>query len=241
VKDIRPGAGGSNPNGLASFNGHLYFDANDGVNGFELWRSDGTAAGTVMVKDINPGAAGSFPFELTVANDLVYFTADGGATGMELWQSDGTTAGTMLVMDIAPGGDSSRTGLGTLPKRIVDIGKAVLFTATDGVSGVELWKTDKLGTFQLQGIAPGEGSSNPEAFAVTKHLIFFLADDNSTGRELWAMPGNEANLPQPAAQNRAGNPHAERNFSLDPGQAAAERLKAEVNNMLDVEPTDPDH
>ena len=44
----------------------LYFSAYDGTNGNELWESDGTAAGTVMVKDINPGADGSYPVRLHV-------------------------------------------------------------------------------------------------------------------------------------------------------------------------------
>ena len=37
----------------------LVVAADDGVNGYELWRSDGTEKGTTLVKDINPGSAGS--------------------------------------------------------------------------------------------------------------------------------------------------------------------------------------
>src|SRR4051794_37752518 len=40
--------------GYAVLNGISYFTANDGINGEELWRSDGTAAGTWTVKNINP-------------------------------------------------------------------------------------------------------------------------------------------------------------------------------------------
>ena len=39
----------------------LYFRANDGTNGGELWKSDGTASGTMMVKDINNGSGSSYP------------------------------------------------------------------------------------------------------------------------------------------------------------------------------------
>ena len=56
VKDIDPGSSGSVPIDLTNVNGTLYFAANDGAHGEELWKSDGTAAGTVMVKDIDPGA-----------------------------------------------------------------------------------------------------------------------------------------------------------------------------------------
>ncbi|NIP52547.1 MAG: hypothetical protein GWN61_15505, partial [candidate division Zixibacteria bacterium] len=45
----------SYPSSLINVNGTLFFAASDGIHGYELWKSDGTAAGTVMVKDINPG------------------------------------------------------------------------------------------------------------------------------------------------------------------------------------------
>ncbi|BBH39037.1 hypothetical protein myaer102_15570 [Microcystis viridis NIES-102] len=54
VKDINPGS--SNPYDLTAVGNTLFFAASDGVNGRELWKSDGTAAGTVLVKDINPGS-----------------------------------------------------------------------------------------------------------------------------------------------------------------------------------------
>ena len=57
--DINPGAAAGLPDHLVSSGGLLLFGANDGVHGYELWRSDGTEAGSFMVKDINPGADGS--------------------------------------------------------------------------------------------------------------------------------------------------------------------------------------
>ncbi len=55
----------SNPSGLVNVKGILFFAANDGTNGVELWKSTGTLANTVMVKNIRAGAANSNPTYLT--------------------------------------------------------------------------------------------------------------------------------------------------------------------------------
>ena len=74
--------------------GTLYFWANDGVSGYELWKSDGTEAGTVRVKDINAGARPvRSRLPLTNVGGTLYFSADDGTSGCELWKSDGTEAG----------------------------------------------------------------------------------------------------------------------------------------------------
>ena len=85
----------------------LYFRANDGTNGQELWKSDGTANGTMMVKDINNGSGGSDPSHLTAVGNTLYFRANDGTNGYELWKSDGTANGTMMVKDINNGSGSS--------------------------------------------------------------------------------------------------------------------------------------
>src|SRR5262245_61939133 len=75
----------------------LFFVANDGTNGEELWMSGGTAATTAMVKDIRSGPTGSSPKNLTAFGEALYFSANDGASGFELWKSDGTAAGTVRV------------------------------------------------------------------------------------------------------------------------------------------------
>src|SRR5262245_17615654 len=71
VKDINPGPASSTPFLFANVNGVLFFAANDGVHGRELWKSDGTAAGTVLVKDIDPGPVSSLPFNLINVNGVL--------------------------------------------------------------------------------------------------------------------------------------------------------------------------
>jgi ELWxxDGT repeat protein len=81
-------------------NGELFFSAWDPAHGRQLWKSDGTAAGTVMLTDV-PG--GADPGGLAVADGELFFSAQDPAHGRELWKSDGTEAGTGLVADIVPG------------------------------------------------------------------------------------------------------------------------------------------
>ena len=65
----------------------VFFAAADYLNGWELWKSDGTLAGTVLVKDIRPGYESSGPDKLTDVNGVLYFAADDGVNGVELWKS----------------------------------------------------------------------------------------------------------------------------------------------------------
>jgi ELWxxDGT repeat protein len=82
--------GSSDPQFLTEVNGTLYFSANDGADGTELWKSDGTAAGTVMVKNINSSGS-SDPQFLTEVNGNLYFSANDGANGTEPWRLSSDT------------------------------------------------------------------------------------------------------------------------------------------------------
>jgi ELWxxDGT repeat protein len=80
--DINHIGAGSNPANLANVNGVLYFQANDGTHGRELWMSDGSVAGTSLVKDIAPGAIHSNPSNLTNVAGVLYFTTDDGCMAL---------------------------------------------------------------------------------------------------------------------------------------------------------------
>jgi ELWxxDGT repeat protein len=108
---------------LAVLDDTLYF-----LGGGMLWRSDGTAPGTVVVAPV--GQAADLPPSVT---DGRLFFASADSAGAEPWRSDGTLAGTALWFDLAPGAPGSRAyGFTAVPGRIV-------FAADDGPSGVELW------------------------------------------------------------------------------------------------------
>ncbi|MFN7134689.1 MAG: ELWxxDGT repeat protein, partial [Myxococcales bacterium] len=198
-KNIHPSGSGIDTGTMypVLMGGHLYFAASEGgASGRELWRTDGTEAGTELVKDCLPGATSSLPQQLTVVLDRIFFVTNGGTTtgtggGRELWVSDGTEAGTYEVKDINPGTTSST------PTNLTALGDKLVFTATDGVNGVELWVSDgtMAGTTMLKDVNPAStGTTNGSAygeFTVVGNRLFFVANDGS-GLKLWATDGTSA-------------------------------------------------
>jgi ELWxxDGT repeat protein len=191
LKDINPGSGGSFPASLTKSgrakSGHaFYFSANDGVTGAELWKSDGTADGTVLVKDINPGPGRSLPIQLTDVNGTLFFNADDEVTGRELWMSDGTVEGTVLVKDIFPGQAAPSSHVADL----TDVNGTLFFSAVDATGFDELWKSDGTaeGTVLVKDINPA-GGSEPTGLTNVAGTLFFFATDGVTGAELWKSDG----------------------------------------------------
>ncbi len=193
VKDIFPGSDSSfsDDSFFTNVNGTLFFVANDGTTGRELWKSNGTAAGTILVKDIFPGVGGSSPSFLTNVNGTLFFMANDGTTGWELWKSNGTALGTTLVKDINPGGDSSILfpSFGVL----TNVNGTLFFVANDGTTGGELWKSDgtTIGTTLVKDIRPGSSVNDPWPGGLTNvnGTLFFVANDGTTGGELWKSDG----------------------------------------------------
>jgi ELWxxDGT repeat protein len=201
VKDINP-TGSANPTELTHVNGPLFapgtlfFTADDGVHGVELWKSNGTEAGTVLVKDIDGTPSSSSPANLTRVSGgafsagRLFFTADDGVHGVELWRSDGTAAGTFLVKDIHPTSSANPSHLTAVGPVGFGAGR-LFFAATDGVDGVELWTSDgtEAGTVQVKDIFPGNTSSSPSQLTAVDTTVFFAAISADDGNELWKTDG----------------------------------------------------
>ncbi|MDH5447030.1 MAG: hypothetical protein OEY52_15895 [Gammaproteobacteria bacterium] len=193
VKDIYPGRDDMRDNDsdeMIIYKGELYFAARSSEFGRELWKSDGTEEGTVMVKDINTGGSsspdGSF---FVISNDLLFFTANDGTHGTELWKTDGTEEGTSMVKDIAV-----EMGSGFSSSNMYVLGNTLYFRANDDVHGSELWKTDgtEAGTIMVKDIYPEAGvGSSPHDFMSFNGKLYFSADDGVHGHELWVTDGTE--------------------------------------------------
>ncbi len=185
VKDINPGLGWSDIDFKFRIGNNFYFVAS-GDTGNELWTSDGTADGTLVLKDINPGAfVDSNPSNFINYNGVWYFTADDGVNGIELWKTDGTSDGTVLFKEI----NSGTTG--SDPSNFSILNGTLYFSANDGINGNELWKTDgtAVGTVMVSDIYTGASGSNPESIVALGNDIVFVANDGINGKELWKTDG----------------------------------------------------
>lgn len=138
--DINPGSNDSSPSGFNIINDVMYFNADDGIHGVELWKTDGTESGTVMIKDINIGPNGSHASIISAMGSTIFLAADDGIHGMELWKTDGTSAGTMMVKDIRSGSD----GGATYARGGTVVGNHLFFSGNDGSNVLMggLWKSD---------------------------------------------------------------------------------------------------
>jgi ELWxxDGT repeat protein len=201
VKDINTteGWGGnSSPLGFTELNGYLYFNALDGNHMEELWRTDGTEAGTTIVKDIN-GFGHSSPSGFTALGSYLYFSASDGRHGYEFFRTDGTEGGTEIVADLNPGGSSNVNSL-------VAFNGAIYFQADDGVHGTELWRSDgtNSGTMlptDINATDGGLGSSAPSHPVVLGDFLYFDAYDGVHGTELWRTNGSiTERVPFPAGE-----------------------------------------
>ncbi|MCA8949004.1 MAG: hypothetical protein KDE27_05845 [Planctomycetes bacterium] len=153
----------------------------------ELWRTDGTIAGTFQLTARQVfGQSVEPPVRM---GDHVYFTKWDAATGEELWRTDGTLAGTVMVRDYLPGQTSLE------PRELTPVGKYLVFRGqTPPSGGLELYVSDGTfaGTDLLRDIYPGATGSSPSQLTRLGDRVLFLADDGTHGAEFWVTDGTSS-------------------------------------------------
>ena len=153
------------------------------AHGRELWKSDGTAAGTVLVKDINPGTSGARTAgpEPDERRATLFFTAnDGGHARASCGRATAPPPGTVLVKDINPGtaGSDPRSNLTRVN------GGTLFFTRQRRGARPELWKSDgtAAGTVLVKDINPGVGGRRALADGGGRHAVLHGRRRHATAR-----------------------------------------------------------
>lgn len=207
---------GSNPGEFINVNGGLYFLANDPNNRKQLWKTDGTTAGTILVStaafDPNTSVSSIFHRGMVAIGNTLYFAANANfqdkngqkSSRPSLWKTDGTTKGTQMIVSFESGYP---------PMWLTDFNGTLFFLANDGICGYELWKSNgtSAGTAMVKDInqtkrpetkitndafssswdCRPDGDARP-SLTVGDSTLYFVADDGIHGVELWKSDGTAA-------------------------------------------------
>lgn len=194
VIDINPGSNSSliTPQTrdlkFAKTSTHLYFEATDGVNSFDLYSYDGTSFTRLPSNTDNSDLSGnSFSAYLGVANDKLYFQGYGGAdTGVELWEHDGTN---LTEIVIRSGEESSSV------RHMADLNGDLYFTANYGDETKDwlVWKYDGTNPSFISYKGTTE-PGDPYYFVTAGDNVYFSANDGIHGYELWTTDGTTTEL-----------------------------------------------
>ena len=196
VADIN-NSGGSNPGFRVPYTetvntlvgDTLYFSADDGNDGIELWAHDTSNHSTWQVADINnTGSSNPGAYMMVLVGDTIYFDANDSYSGIEFWAHDTSNHSTWKVADIHEGYQDSDPGM----NMYILVGDTIYFDADDGNDGTELWAHNSLNhsTWQMADINGGAAGSHPlcvELCVLVDDTLYFSAHNEIDGRELWAI------------------------------------------------------
>lgn len=199
----------------------LYFSANDGVHGSELWAYDLTTDTSRMIADVNSGANSSFPgYWLTVVHQsIIYFDAGTEEFGRELWAYDTTTNDYWMVADIneyeawaQPGDDIE-----------IVYGDTIYFSAFTYHYGTELWahRPANNSTWIVEDIHHGSSSSPGwHMHFIHDDVLYFTARDMANVHDLWAHNQTNSTTWKVASFGMAPYTHPGQNMNYIVGDTA---------------------
>ncbi len=187
VKDVNPFPSpvSSLPGAFVPVGSLTYFTADDRETGRELWRTDGTSAGTFRLLDACPDGCHGNPFFAAREESRYFFTANYNQYWRSLWMTRGTPATTFRLTSE----DVRLADYGRWRVWVPEQG-LLYFAANDGSHGMELWRSDgtAVGTFQVADIRPGSEGSLPFEMTSVGGRLFFAANDGR-GDSLWTSDG----------------------------------------------------
>jgi ELWxxDGT repeat protein len=172
-----------------------YFEANDGINGEELWAYEATNDSAWMVADINNGGGNGEPEVLLNVGTRIFFRADDGTHGEELWTHETTNDSTWMVADLRSGFNN---GSNAFPSAA--IGTRLFFIADDDIHGWELWAHEMTNdsTWMVADIYNGSSSSygGSNGIAVGSRFYFNANNGNSSSShgDLWVYEMNNETM-----------------------------------------------
>jgi ELWxxDGT repeat protein len=172
---------------------YAYFSAQTANHATELWKTDGTNAGTsVLIRTgrVSNTTWGIDPSSFAAVGSELYFLVSNGHTS-QLWKTNGTKSGTVFVhaVLIGPGPDYHFN-----TPWLFGVGNLLYFEAYSAGRGKELWESNGSfkGTFMVKDINPGPADSTVQPLASMGSTLFLSANDGSHGTELWKTNGTAA-------------------------------------------------
>lgn len=183
VKNIHPTTTGSAPRQFVATSNRVFFNADDGQYGRELWSTDGTAAGTTRMSDHQPLSLGTQFQTFTAAiGSTFYYVANDAIRGRELFSSDGTVTGTRLVKEFRPGlPDGAIHDLGRVGQRLL-VARYNEVWASDGTAAGTTLLTNRIG-------AAGHATG---LFTPIGNRTYFRAGFAGAGNVVWRTDGTPA-------------------------------------------------
>ncbi|MGB1466708.1 MAG: hyalin [Alcanivorax nanhaiticus] len=190
-----------------SGNGFVVFAAYDGaavvarsatsratIGGMELWKTNGSSAGTVKITDANGTGFTVAGYYMAEMNGKIYYPGEDASGEVELWVTDGTGEGTQRVKDIDQAGSS-------WPRDMVASEGKLYVNVFTSAAGRELLVTDgsEAGT-ELFDLEPLGASTNPVALTPVSGGLFFY--DQNDG-EVYFSDGTLAGTGIVAQENQS--------------------------------------
>ncbi|MCA0355162.1 MAG: hypothetical protein LCH85_24475 [Chloroflexi bacterium] len=192
----------SSPSHLTQLDSRVFFTANDGVHGQELWVSDGSNQGTRLVKDINPTGSAN-PYKLTAAAGQLFFVVSAG-NNEQLWVTNGTEAGTTMVYSFSRPAAEEPAIVDLAP-----VASGVIVMGYTAEFGIEPWFSNgsNAGTALIRDINPGKAGSEIKVstccsysfateFTPMGSSVAFMAKTGNAGNQIWLSDGSAENTRQ---------------------------------------------